>query len=429
MTGKWRKATFQQLLDEMLLEIGDGYRAQNDELGGSGPIFLRAGHVTDSHIDFTGVEHFHKHLAEKVRSKMSKVDDTIVTTKGNSTGRTSFVTDRHPPFVYSPHLSYWRSRDPDRLCGGFLRYWSQGNEFTEQLSGMKASTDMAPYLSLTDQRRLSITLPAPAEQKAIAAMLGALDNKIELSRRMNATLESMARALFRSWFVDFDPVRAKLDGSSAAALDSVTAALFPSTFDETAAGHIPHGWRVGSIYEIANVIYGAPFASSLFNSEKLGKPLIRIRDLPNESPAVFTTEVHPKGYLLQPGDIAVGMDGEFRAYLWAGVESWLNQRVCVFAPKPGYSAAFVRNSIIAPLAEVEATETATTVIHLGKNDIDRFTVTIPDAPVAEVFKRQCQPWYDQIVANKQQSRTLATLRDTLLPKLLSGELSVEGTIN
>ena len=155
--------------------------------------------------------------------------------------------------------------------------------------------------------------------------------------------------------------------------------------------------------------------------------MIRIRDLPNESPAVFTTEVHTKGYLLQPGDIAVGMDGEFRAYLWAGVESWLNQRCCVFAPKPGFSAAFVRNSIIAPLAQVEATETAPTVIHLGKNDIDRFTVIIPDAPVAEAFKRQCQPWYDQIVANKKQSRTLANLRDTLLPKLLSGEVCVAET--
>ena len=151
-------------------------------------------------------------------------------------------------------------------------------------------------------------------------------------------------------------------------------------------------------------------------------------DLPEESPSIFTTEVHPKGYLLQPGDIAVGMDGEFRAYLWAGVESWLNQRVCVFAPKPSYSAAFVRNSIVAPLAHVEATETATTVIHIGKNDIDRFTVIIPDAPVTEAFKRQCQPWYDRIVINKQQSRTLATLRDTLLPELLSGKVSVHEVI-
>ena len=428
MAGERRVATFQELLDEGLLEIGDGYRAQNNELGGTGPIFLRAGHVTDSHIDFADVEHFHEHLSTRVRSKMSKIDDTIVTTKGNSTGRTSFVTDRLPPFVYSPHLSYWRSRDPDQLFGGFLRYWSQGAEFIDQLSGMKASTDMAPYLSLTDQRRLSITLPPFAEQKGIASVLGALDDKIELNRRMNATLEAMAWSLFQSWFVIFDPVGARLDGRLPPGLDSATAALFPATFQESPLGSIPHGWRVGSIYEIANVIYGAPFASSLFNSARLGKPLIRIRDLADESPAVFTTEVHPKGYLLKPGDIAVGMDGEFRAYLWAGVESWLNQRVCVFAPKSGYSAAFVRNSIFAPLAEVEATETATTVIHLGKNDIDRFTVIIPDMSVADAFTRQCQPWYDTIVANQQQSRTLATLRDTLLPRLLSGELSVAGAI-
>jgi type I restriction enzyme S subunit len=283
-----------------------------------------------------------------------------------------------------------------------------------------------PHINLGLLREYPLSLPPLAEQIAIAGVLGALDDKIELNRRMNATLEAMARALFQSWFVDFDPVRAKHDGREPIGLDPATAALFPATFDETTGGNIPHGWRVGSIYEVANVIYGAPFASSLFNSEKLGKPLIRIRDLPNENPDVFTTEVHPKGYLLQPGDIAVGMDGEFRAYLWAGVESWLNQRVCVFAPKQGYSAAFVRSSVIAPLAEVEATETATTVIHLGKNDIDRFTVVIPPAPLVEAFELQCQPWYDQIVANKQQSRTLATLRDTLLPKLLSGEIRFPG---
>lgn len=316
-----------------------------------------------------------------------------------------------------------RLRGGPRLDIRFLRYLIGSREFTQHIHAITTGTAV-PHISGKQIKDFTFNLPPLAEQKAIAAVLGALDDKIELNRRMNATLEAMARALFQSWFVDFDPVRAKMDGRKPAGMDDATAALFPSGFCETPAGHIPNGWRIGSIYEIASVIYGAPFASSRFNSEKIGRPLIRIRDLPNESPAVFTTEVHPKGYLLRPGDIAVGMDGEFRAYLWAGVESWLNQRVCVFAPKPGYSAAFVRNSIIAPLAQVESTETATTVIHLGKADVDRFTAIVPDAPVANAFKRQCQPWYDQIVTNKQQSRTLATLRDTLLPKLLSGELSV-----
>jgi type I restriction enzyme S subunit len=183
---------------------------------------------------------------------------------------------------------------------------------------------------------------------------------------------------------------------------------------------------VSSIYKIADVVYGAPFASARFNTERLGEPLIRIRDLANESPGVWTPEVHPKGYMVRPGDIVVGMDGEFRAYLWGGAEAWLNQRVCVFVPKGGASAAFVRNSIIEPLAHVEATETATTVIHLGKGDIDRFSAVVPTDKVLAAFNEMCQPCYERIVVAKQESRSLAALRNALLPKLISGELRVKG---
>jgi type I restriction enzyme S subunit len=118
------------------------------------------------------------------------------------------------------------------------------------------------------------------------------------------------------------------------------------------------------------------------------------------------------------------MDGEFRAYIWGGDEGWLNQRLCVFLPKCGYSSSFVRNTIIEPLALVEATETATTVIHLGKSDIDRFRVLIPNGAVCEAYNAVTQPMYDCIVAVRWQSQTLCTLRDTLLPKLLAGEIRV-----
>ncbi len=362
----------------------------------------------------------------------------------------------------------------------YLRHWLNSPIMTAHIHGYRDGS-VAERLNLPTIRALPVLLPPLPTQKAIAAVLGALDDKIELNRRMNATLEAMARALFQSWFIDFDPVRRNadrpqnqpspqpsptgrgskdrekadlpspfgrragdegafgfLDGRPAFPLPlgegqgegvADLAALFPDSFQDSELGHIPKGWRIGSIYEITDVIYGAPFASKQFNANHDGKPLIRIRDLADESPGVWTPEVHPKGYTVQPGDIVVGMDGEFRAYLWGGVPALLNQRVCVFAPKPGFSAAFVRNSIIAPLAEVEATETATTVIHLGKNDIDRFKAVIPPPEIHTAFAKLCQPWYDQIVANKQQSRTLATLRDTLLPKLLSGELSVADSVN
>src|SRR6185436_8250120 len=273
----------------------------------------------------------------------------------------------------------------------------------------------------SDLERLRVLWRPVPEQHAIAHILGTLEDKIELSRRMNETLEAMARALFKSWFVDFDPVRAKAEGRDTG-LPQPIADLFPDSLEESELGEIPSGWRVASVHEIADVVYGAPFASAQFNADGVGEPLIRIRDLANESPGVWTPEVHPKGFRVRPGDIVVGMDGEFRAHLWGGAEAWLNQRVCVFVPKGGASAAFVRNSIVEPLAHIESTETATTVIHLGKADIDRFSIVVPSGDLLAAFNRNCQPWYERIVAGKQESRTLAALRDALLPKLIAGDL-------
>jgi type I restriction enzyme S subunit len=118
------------------------------------------------------------------------------------------------------------------------------------------------------------------------------------------------------------------------------------------------------------------------------------------------------------------MDGEFRSYIWGGDEAWLNQRVCVFVPKPGFPDAFVHRSIVPLLAAVEESETATTVIHLGKNDIDRFRILIPDERVLAAFSSLTSGLYQRIVNSKQCARNLSMLRDTLLPRLISGQLRI-----
>lgn len=295
----------------------------------------------------------------------------------------------------------------------------------ERIGTMHVGT-LIPHFKKGDFDKLMIPVPERESQKFIGDSYYELSAKIDLNRRMNETLEAMARALFKSWFVDFEPVRAKAEGRDPG-LPQPLADLFPDSFEDSDLGEIPSGWRVASIYEIADVVYGAPFASALFNTDGIGEPLIRIRDLPNESPGVWTPEMHSKGYKVHPGDIVVGMDGEFRAYLWGGAEAWLNQRVCVFVPKRNASSAFVRNSIVKPLAHIEATETATTVIHLGKGDIDRFAAVVPTDDVLVAFNTNSQPWYERIVAGKQQLRSLAALRDALLPKLISGELRVKDT--
>ena len=299
--------------------------------------------------------------------------------------------------------------------------WAYFSLLTCDINSMDSGSAI-PSTSRDEFYKLPVVVPPLAAQTGIAGLLAQFDDRITLLRETNATLEAITQALFKSWFVDFDPVRAKMEGRAPEGMDEATAALFPDALEESELGWVPKGWRVAKVYEVSQVIYGAPFASKLFKAERPGRPLVRIRDLKDERPGVYTEEAHPKGYLLKPGDIAVGMDGEFRAYLWGGEEAWLNQRVCVFQPINNASAAFVRCSIAPLLAAVEASETATTVIHLGKNDIDRFKVVVPAPGILAAFAAVTVPLYSRLVVGKQQAQTLATLRDTLLPRLISGQL-------
>jgi type I restriction enzyme S subunit len=143
--------------------------------------------------------------------------------------------------------------DRHRLDFSFLRHWLNSPIMAAHIHGYRDGS-VAERLNLPTIRALPVLIPPLAEQKAIAVVLGALDDKIELNRRMNATLEAMARALFQSWFVDFDPVRAKKDGREPVGLDPGTAALFPDSFQDSSIGHIPSGWEVAELGQIADVI-------------------------------------------------------------------------------------------------------------------------------------------------------------------------------
>ena len=302
-------------------------------------------------------------------------------------------------------------------------YWVMRHKDYRSLVVSTATGSTARHTSPSRILAYSFLLPPPSQQQAIAHILGTLDDKIELNRKTNETLEAMAKALFKSWFVDFVPVRAKAEGRPTG-LPAEISGLFPDSFEDSELGEIPSGWCIDSIYAVASVVYGAPFSSSLFNGDGSGIPVARIRDLPGESPGVYTTEVHTKGTLILPGDIVVGMDGEFRAYLWGGEECWMNQRVCKFIPGQKGRTCFVRESIRKPLMDVEMSETATTVIHLGKGDIDGFRVVVPTQEILDIFSAATTPLYEEVVANKQQTRVLANIRDALLPKLISGEIRI-----
>lgn len=244
---------------------------------------------------------------------------------------------------------------------------------------------------------LEIDLPDLETQKKIAKVLSALDDKIELNNQINKNLEEQAQALYNSWFVDFEPF----------------------------GGVMPADWAQADIYSLAEVIYGAPFASKYFNNTGDGIPIIRIRDLKEQKFITYTTEKHSKGYLLQKGDIVVGMDGEFRPYIWGNSQAWLNQRVCVFKNKRPNGKAFLYYTIKPLLLAIEQTQVATTVIHIGKKDFDLFKVTLPANEILDKFDNITTPIIDQIVQNTFENKILCDIRETLLPKLMSGEIDVD----
>ncbi len=276
-------------------------------------------------------------------------------------------------------------------------------------------------------------VPPLAEQKAIAAVLGALDDKIELNRRMNATLEAMARALFQSWFVDFDPVRAKLDGRPPAALDPATAALFPGHFAHGEHDMLPVGWRLAAIEDVCAI-----------NAWTLGKnndletlEYVEISEVSRGNISNIAT--YPRGEepsrarrRLRHGDTVVSTVRPDRGSYFLALNPPENR-----VASTGFAVLTPRkvpwSFLHAALTQPEISD------HLGQmadggaypavrpEVIGAMQVALPNEPrILEAFHRLCAPLLEQAEANRTQSRTLATLRDTLLPKLLSGELSVAG---
>ena len=283
----------------------------------------------------------------------------------------------------------------NELMSKWVKYYFDspcGQSYIEQ----NLNTTVQPTLNIKSLVEMPIPLRNTTEMEKIVLLLSSLDEKIEVNRQINDNLLEQMQAIYKSWFVDYLPF----------------------------GGVMPESWTQAGIYSLANIIYGTPFASKQFNTEGNGKPIIRIRDLKDQQFATYTTEVHPKGYLLRPGDIVVGMDGEFRPYIWGNDEAWLNQRVCVFENKRPKGKAFLYFTIKPLLYAIEQTQVATTVIHIGKKDYDAFEIMLPDTATLDSFDLLTAPMIMQIVSNSFENKRLAAMRDSLLPKLMSGEIDV-----
>lgn len=287
---------------------------------------------------------------------------------------------------------------------------------------------MAEYVSLSDQRKMWITLPDPIHQRRIGEMLGLLDNKIEVNLRMAATLEEMARALFKSWFVDFDPVRTKTEGGDPGLSDG-THALYPNRFEDDG---VPEGWNAGSISLILDINPSTPLRPGIL------APYVDMAALPTSGPSVggYILRDASSGSRFRQGDTLVARitpcleNGKTALvdFLSSDQVGWGSTEFIVLRPKAPMSAAWpyllARNESFRAhlIGSMTGSSGRQRVPHSA---VSAWEMALPPPEVLEAFSRIVDPLFDRIRAIAAQSQTLRDLRDTLLPKLISGELRIK----
>lgn len=316
-------------------------------------------------------------------------------------------------------------RESERVSMEFL-YWRLRSIDYQRYVVNGASGTTVKHTSPSSIVKFHFLLPPLREQRSIAATLSCLDDKIELNNRMNKNLEEMAQALFKSWFVDFDPVKAKMEGREPAGMDAETAALFPDEFEDSELGPIPKGWRVGVLGE-ATAAQRVNFILSDIggNYPYVGLEHIGRKHLMLESWG-SASEVSSQKSAFRRGNILFGkLRPYFHKVAIAPVDGICSTDILVFDSNDDwycYSLGHLFSSELVDYATRLSQGTRMPGVSL--RDIVGYKVALPRIGVAATFSRLTSPLVSQMLFNASESKTLATLRDTLLPKLMSGEIRV-----
>ncbi len=387
----------------------------------------------------------------------------VVTGRYGTIGQVFYVEDDFWPLNTTLYVRDFKGNHPK-----FVHYFLKTLDFL-------AYSDKAavPGVNRNHLHEASVLMPPVTEQKEIASFLGALDDRITLLRETNATLEAIAQALFKSWFVDFDPVRAKAEGRARqdgersgqprmpqaselprpgaeagaeaqgqpegaiqgsmsaaegrmpkAAMDAATAALFPDSFEESELGLVPKGWAVRSLDSIADYLNGLAL-QKFPPSEDSWLPVIKIAQL-RKGDTVGADRagrnIKPE-YVIQNGDVLFSWSGSLEVVIWCGGEGALNQHLFKVTstefPKWFYYL-WTRHHL--PDFQQTAASKATTMGHIQRKHLTEAKVVVPPAEVIQEAGSFIAPLLDRWLSNAEQVQTLTQLRDTLLPRLISGQL-------
>lgn len=344
----------------------------------------------------------------------------VVIGRKGTLGTVFYVKSNYWPHDTSLWVKDFKGNEPE-----FIYY------FLKTLPLEKLDSGSAnPTLNRNVVHLLDACIPILHDQRKIAAVLSALDAKIALNHRINGELEGMAKLLYDYWFVQYD---FPLSAAQAAALGKprligqpYRTSGGPMVYHEQLKREVPEGWEVKPLFEAMSVQYGFPFSTKQFTSEVTHVPVVRIRDILENTISLYTTERVDEKYKLAPNDLVIGMDGNFHMNFWDKEGSYLNQRsVRVRAKEKSAISSFQSYFELAPYIKArEKNVSRTTVGHLSDKDLKRLHLMEPETSNEFAPRATFDSFLSQILLNRTQNQELTTLRDWLLPMLMNGQVRV-----
>lgn len=334
----------------------------------------------------------------------------------------AYIRESDMPSLLVQRVARLRARR--HLDARYLRYVIGGAAFTDYVLGVQTGTAV-PHISRQQILTFRFPLPPLNIQREVGALLGCLDDRIHLLRQTNATLESIAQALFKSWFIDFDPVRAKAEGREPEGLNPATAALFPGEFEESALGLIPRGWEARSLDSFATYLNGLALQKFPAEGDDEYLPVIKIAQLRagNIVGADRASARLKPEYVVRDGDVLFSWSGSLEVEFWCGGDGALNQHLFKVTSDevPKWFYYLATRHFLPNFREIAAHK-ATTMGHIQRKHLTEAKIALPPASVMCELGRHAASLLERRVTNSLQARELANLRDTLLPRLISGKL-------
>ena len=428
--SRWRRCRIDAIAEKVAMgPFGSSIKVET--FTPSGVPIISGQHLHGSRVDDkSGFNFISEAHAERLGGANVQKGDVILTHRGNI-GQIACIPNnsQYEKYVVSQSQFYMRPKPSEAIPEFIVAYFKTPEGQHELLAN--ASQVGVPSIArpVTYLRSIEIPTPPIQEQRDIAHILGTLDDKIELNRRMNETLEAMAQSLFRSWFVDFDPVRAKMEGRNTG-LPKPLANLFPDRFVDSECGQIPEGWKAGRLADIAIAPRRNVDPASLDDET----PYIGLEHMPRRSIALAAWgrvgKVTSNKSIFKKGEV---LFGKLRPYFHkvgvAPINGVCSTDIVVIASKAVEWSAFVLVCVssVEFISYTNQGSTGTKMPRTNWTTMGDYRICLPAARVVGAFQHAMQPVLGQIAANVHESRTLAALRDTLLPKLISGEIRFRDT--